>query len=177
MTNSWLRFTWDLKPLPTSEIIIPSSYILRAVEKEEAAIIQKVTASAFSMDPGWGNIQKPVIEKICASASLPFEKESKSRCIVLQHGSRIIGSSVLNTEEDSENHLASGPCILHEYRSRGLGSLLLQASLRALAATGLNRACGVTRDKTTAARFVYPKFGGQASPCTPDWQIPTKIAA
>ena len=73
-------------------------------------------------------------------------------CVVAQHGSRIIGVSVLDADPDSLNHLSSGPVILHEYRNRGLGSALLAASLNFLRQEGLSKVRGVTRANSTAAR-------------------------
>jgi ribosomal protein S18 acetylase RimI-like enzyme len=51
----------------------------------------------------------------------------------------------------------------YEYQRRGLGSALLQASLRHLADKGLERASVITREGVPAARYLYPKFGGQGS--------------
>jgi len=95
-------------------------------------------------------------------------------CVVAQHGSRIIGVSVLDADPDSLNHLSSGPVILHEYRNRGLGSALLAASLNFLRQEGLSKVRGVTRANSTAARFIYSKFGSQQIACALD---PLQIAA
>ncbi len=177
MTITWLRFTWDLKKLPAAAAEVPAPYVLRLAENDEADAIQKTVTSAFSMDTGWGDIQKFLIEKMGKNVSLAFEKDTKSRCLVLLHGTRIIGASVLCTDDEAENHLTTGPCILHEYGSRGLGSLLLQASLATLREAGFTCAYGVTREKTAAARFIYPKSGGTAAPWPMDFDIPAKQAA
>jgi len=50
-----------------------------------------------------------------------------------------------------------------EYRNRGLGTLLLCSALRHLRDGGMTRACERTRESSPAARFLYPKFGGQSS--------------
>jgi GNAT superfamily N-acetyltransferase len=47
-----------------------------------------------------------------------------------------------------------------EYRNRGIGSRLLYASLEALAQAGVTNPTGITRDKTVASKYVFPKFGG-----------------
>jgi len=179
MTTTWLRFTWDLSKVPSSSpgSEIPTPYQLRDAAAEEEEVIQKVTYSAFSMDSGWGNLQSPFVENIRKQVAAAFEKDAKSRCLALLHGSRIIGASVLGLEEGTTNHLVTGPCILHEYRSRGLGSQLLYASLLALREAGIKKAFGVTREKTTSARFIYPKFGGIPEPWTPDFEPAPKIAA
>ena len=177
MTTTWQRFTWDLTKVPSAGSEIPAPYQLRDATAEEEDIIQKVTYSAFSMDSGWGNLQSPFVENIRKQVAAAFEKDAKSRCLALLHGSRIIGSSVLGLEDGAANHLVTGPCILHEYRSRGLGSHMLHSSLLALREAGLKKAFGVTREKTTSARFIYPKYGGTTEPWTPDFESAPKIAA
>lgn len=177
MTIAWQRFVWDLKSLPDFKTELPSSYVLRSAEKDDESAIEKTTASAFSMDTGWGDIQKLIVERMIASVGHTFEKDAKCQCLVLQHGSRIIGTSALRLDEGADNNLLTGPCILHEYRSRGLGSILLHASLSALREAGLSRAYGIAREKTAAARFIYPKFGGTPSPWTPDFAATPKLAA
>jgi GNAT superfamily N-acetyltransferase len=179
MTTTWLRFTWDLAKVPSSTTgsEIPTPYQLRDASAEEEEVIQKVAYSAFSMDSGWGNLQSPFVENIRKQVAAAFEKDAKSRVLALLHGSRIIGTSVLGLEDGATNHLVTGPCILHEYRSRGLGSQLLCASLLALREAGLKKAFGVTRDKTTSARFIYPKFGGLPEPWNPEFEPAPKIAA
>ncbi len=43
-----------------------------------------------------------------------------SACLVLRHGQRIIGASVLSFDPEADSHLAPGPSILMEYRNRGI---------------------------------------------------------
>jgi hypothetical protein len=50
---------------------------------------------------------------------------------------------------------------------------LLQASLRHLAEKGLETASVITREGIPAARYLYPKFGGQGSVI--DSKIPTGV--
>ncbi len=176
MTTTWQRFTWDLAKVPSAKDVISPPYQLRPATTEEQDTVQKVTASAFSMDSGWGNLQKQFVERIRKQVATAFEKDAKNQCLVLLHGSRIIGSSVLGLEEGTAGHLLTGPCILHEYRSRGLGSQLLHASLLALLGAGFKKAFGITREKATTARFIYPKFGGVSEAWTPDFEPAPKIA-
>jgi ribosomal protein S18 acetylase RimI-like enzyme len=82
---------------------------------------------------------------------------------VLSHGSRVIGLSALQPKEGEEPQLLSGIILDYEYQRRGLGVALLQASFRHLAEKGLERASVITREGIPAARYLYPKFGGQGS--------------
>jgi len=176
VTLSWLRFEWDLGKIPAEELDVPSPFVLRRAESHDCEAVQKAVGNAFSMDTGWSDIQRMFGGIIIRSVLAGFAAEPPD-CVVIQHGSRIIASSILNCKEGAENHLTTGPCVLQEYRGRGLGTFLLRASLAALCDAGVARAYGVTRDKSTAARFVYPKFGGFAVPWTPDFEVAQKIAA
>jgi hypothetical protein len=177
MITTWLRFSWDLTNLASSEYEVPTPYQLREATLDEEEVVQKVAYSAFSMDSGWGNLQSPFVENLRKQIAAAFDKDAKCRRLALLHGTRIIGCSVLDMEEDAANHLITGPCILHEYRSRGLGSQVLLASLLTMREAGLRKALGITRDKTTSARFIYPKYGGVPEPWAPDFESEPKLAA
>lgn len=175
-TLSWLRFEWDLGKIPAEEVDVPSPFVLRRAENDECDAVQKVVANSFSMDTGWSDIQRMFGGIIVTKVHAGFETDPPN-CVVIQHGSRVIAASILNPHDGAENHLTTGPCVLQEYRGRGLGTGIFRASLAALRDTGLARAFGVTRDKSTAARFVYPKFGGSGGRWMPDFEVAQKIAA
>ena len=177
MTFSWQRFTWDLTKVRVGDGSSPAPFVLREVDSEEEAVVEKVTGSAFRMDSGWGNFQDALLGHLSRQVQSAFAKPEGHRGLVLLHGSRIIGSSVIALDANASAHLMTGPCVLHEYRSRGLGTALLQASLAALASAGLKTARGIARDRTIAARYIYPKFGGIAEPWEPDFEAAPKIAA
>lgn len=136
----------------------------------------KVVRSSFSMDTGWADIHKQLLDKIIERVEASFDSGATPG-VVLQHGQRIIGCSILNLSEEADNNLITGPCILHEYRSRGFGSALLGASLLALREAGLRRALGLTREKTVSGRYLYPKFGGTSEPWTSDLDVRPRLAA
>jgi N-acetylglutamate synthase-like GNAT family acetyltransferase len=92
-----------------------------------------------------------------------FEEKFSHReidCLVITHGNRTIGASLIKPSAEVSNHLLSGPCISSEYRNRGFGSLLLKESLLVVAKHGVSKVFGITRSGSPAAKFVYPKFGG-----------------
>jgi GNAT superfamily N-acetyltransferase len=175
-TLSWLRFEWDLGKIPAEDLDAPSPFVLRHAEGDESNAVQKVVDNSFGMDTGWSDIHRMLGGIIARSVHASFEVEPPN-CVVIQHGSRVIAASLLNPGEGAENHLSTGPCVLQEYRGRGLGTALFKASLVALREAGVKRAYGVTRDKSTAARFVYPKFGGLGGRWVPDFEVAQKIAA
>lgn len=164
MANDWQRFHWDLdERLDGAHPALPPPFLFRQAEESEREIVLKVVSSALMMERAW------------TGAKTSFARDLKKRCedalgltppacVVVQHGSRVIGASVLAFAEDAEFHLLTGPCILHEYRSRGLGSALLHKSLERLREEGLRRATATARVNSTAARYIYRKFGGAPEP-------------
>ncbi len=73
----------------------------------------------------------------------------------------------MTLEFGAAEQFAIGPCVLAEYRNRGLGTSLLAASLDHLRGSGVSLANAITREGAPVARFLYPKFGGQAPLVTP----------
>lgn len=163
---TWLCFEWKTGGLPKDEGSF-EPFVIRVAEKSEQEGISKAIRSAFSMDSVWGDVSRALTEKITLNLESAFALEEPS-CVVLVHGSRVIGASVLDTDPDAESHLSSGPCILHEYRNRGLASGLLAASLRFLQKKEISLARGLTRSNSITARFIYPKFGGVPHPVEGD---------
>lgn len=168
MIIPWLRFEWKLDE-SGSELPAHPPFVARYAARDEEAAVQKVVLSAYSMDSTWGNTTRQLENYLRTSVERSFSKDSPA-CIVLQHGTRVIAASAFMTEADADNHLLTGPCVLHEYRSRGLGSVLLQITLFALREAGLSGAYGLTRDHTAASRFLYPKFGGRPEV----WEAPVQ---
>ncbi|MEI6071615.1 MAG: GNAT family N-acetyltransferase [Verrucomicrobiae bacterium] len=163
---SWLCFEWQTDSLPDfSSLVAPLA--VRAVKKSEAGVVAKVLKSAFSADSAWGDVNRAVSARLAVAAEAVFSEEDP-HCVVIVHGNRVIGASLLDAGAEAPSHLLSGPCILHEYRNRGLASALLAASLDHLGKNGIALARGITRANSLTARFVYPKFGGTARPFESD---------
>jgi ribosomal protein S18 acetylase RimI-like enzyme len=163
MANDWQRFQWNLgKGLDASRADL-TPFIFREAEKGDLDAVLKVVSSALLMERAWTGSATEFSQDLDKRCEQAFESETPA-CVVVQHGTRVIGASVLNLDENAEAHLITGPCILHEYRSRGFGSALLQQSLERLHREGLRHVTALARVNSTAARFVYPKFGGEAEP-------------
>jgi predicted N-acetyltransferase YhbS len=154
----WKRFTWDLSKLPPLGAALPTFYQVRGATRDEHKIVRDVIVRAFSLDTDWSDIFARFQEKLEDQLEHAFRHEQVP-AVVIAHGPRIIAASGLCTEAGAESHLLSGPCVLMEYRSRGIGSALLHHSLKQLQAAGLPRACGICKDTAPTAKFVYPKFG------------------
>ena len=162
MANDWQRFHWNLDALDASRPALPP-FVFRAADANDLDAVLKVVSSALLMERAWTGSHTDFSRELDKRCEAAFAGESPA-CVVVQHGARVIGASVLDAAADAEYNLITGPCILHEYRSRGFGSALLQQSLERLREDGLHRAIALARVNSTAARFVYPKFGGAAEP-------------
>ncbi len=154
----WKRFEWDLSQLPDFEPQLPPNYNIRAASREEEKTIHRVIITAFGLDTAWGDSFHHVSGFIESQVTTSFVHRAVP-CLVLTHGTRIIAASALDVSETAASHLISGPCVLSEYRSRGLGTALLYESLAHLKTAGIRIAHGVCKDNVPAAKFVYPKFG------------------
>lgn len=159
----WVRFTWKLAdggfdcPLPKGK------YEVRQAERSERAMVEQVVWSSFDMDSAWARYGRHIAEAIQTALDDSFAPKNPEG-LVLVHGARIIGVSLLNPMPDQPSNMTTGPCVLIEYRSRGMGTLLLAKSLENLADRGLDRAAAITPAESIAARYVYPKFGGTPEP-------------
>ena len=124
--------------------------------------MQEVIEKSFALDPGWNAALHMIDAQVKSSIAAAFNSESAS-WLALHHGGRIVGGTLLMTDPDAPAQLVPGPCILMEYRNRGLGTLLLCSALRHLRDAGMSRVGAKTRENSPAARFLYQKFRGQSS--------------
>jgi GNAT superfamily N-acetyltransferase len=160
--TGWVNFVWDLAGNELPAITTPRQYRLSLVKAAEREQLQGVIERSFALDPGWNAALHMIDAPVKSSIAAALDSESAS-WLALQHGARIVGGTLLMTDPDAPAQLVPGPCILMEYRNRGLGTLLLCSALRHLRDAGMIRACAKTRENSLAARFLYPKFGGQSS--------------
>ena len=167
----WTRFTWDLAKLPPEGNPLGPHYHIRPVTREEEKVVRAVIWSAFALDMNWSDTLKTMREWLDAQLDDVFDHRVIP-CLVVTHGSRVIGASPLDPDQEAESHLVSGPCILTEYRNRGIGSELLYQSLYALKQAGFEQARAVTKGNVPIAKFVYPKFNSESEP----WEFEPVLA-
>jgi len=160
----WVRFTWELDKLPALSDALPAHYFLTAATRDDEKELRAVIGRSFVQDTSWGDAIHEVNSMLDSWLERAFEPEKSGICLALRHGLRMIGAAILLPDPAAANHLAPGPCVLMEYRNRGLGTALLMESLRQLRAAGLSRAAALTKNNAPAAKFLYPKFNGVVSP-------------
>ncbi|HJT81296.1 MAG TPA: GNAT family N-acetyltransferase [Chthoniobacterales bacterium] len=159
---NWVRFTWDLNSLACGPVELPKHYTIAPASKtEDEKALRKVLSCSFLLDPAWNPAIAEVMHSLQSWLDRAFVAEEIT-CLALRHGTRIIGASVLCLDPAAENHFAPGPCVLMEYRNRGFGTQLLQASLQRLKDSGLSRASGIARELSPVAKFLYPKYNSVA---------------
>jgi predicted N-acetyltransferase YhbS len=160
----WKRFHWDLSKLSPPETALPAHFHIRSATREDARAVHDVIISSFTSDSSWSDAFSRFRERLEQQLEGAFLRATIP-ALVVTHGQRVIGASLLCTDADAESHLLSGPCVLNEYRNRGLGSLLLFHSLKALESSGLAQACGICKETAPTSKFVYRKFGSTSEPC------------
>jgi predicted N-acetyltransferase YhbS len=160
----WVRFTWDLEKLPPASLTLPDHYHFAPATPADEMECRAVIRRSFVLDSSWGDAIRNIDQMVERWLERAFAAENGGECLTLRHGLRIIGAAVLIPDALAENHLAPGPCVLMEYRNRGLGTALLGESLRRLHAAGLGRVGARARHNSAVAKFLYPKFNGAFAP-------------
>ena len=161
--SEWVRFSWDFAKLPALDLTLPKHYTIDAATAQNEKEVREVILRCFRLDPVWSPALHQTLGMIESWLRRALQSD-RHNCLVLRHGARIIGASVLSLDPTSENHLVPGPCVCVEYRNRGFGSRLLEHSFHALRDAGVPRAVALTRVNTSVARFLYPKFYGISTP-------------
>ena len=160
----WTRFTWDMAKLPAEGAVLPEHYYIRPVTRDEEKTVRAVISSSFALDMNWSDTLKTMQEWMEARLDEVFAHKV-APCLVVTHGTRVIGASPLDPNKEAECHLVSGPCVLNEYRNRGIGTELLFQSLNALREAGFETARAITKSNVPVAKFVYTKFNSVSEPC------------
>lgn len=161
-----VSFSWNLKELPAETGEIPAPFVLRTAGSQEADEALAIVQASYNLDPEWSGCAMHTKGTVLPRVIETLAKEPT--CLFVQHGNRVIAVSVYDCEpEDGSVHLVSGPCVLVEYRNRGIGAALLGATLDALRGRGVEKAIGQTRPNSPSAKFIAPKFGGKPVPEAP----------
>ncbi|HEX4085270.1 MAG TPA: GNAT family N-acetyltransferase [Chthoniobacteraceae bacterium] len=167
----WTRFTWELGKLPAEGSVLQEHYHIRPVAREEEKVVRAVIMSSFALDMNWSDTMKNIKDWMEARLDDVFGHKV-APCLVVTHGTRVIGASPLDPNRESECHLIAGPCILNEYRNRGIGTELLYQSLHALREAGFEKVHAITKANVPVAKFVYTKFGSTNEP----WEFEPTLA-
>src|SRR5437899_4874695 len=150
--SRWVNFVWNLAGNELPAIAAPRQYRLSLVKAGEHGQLRGVIEKSFALDPGWNAALHMIDAQVKSSIAAAFDSESAS-WLALQHGARIVGGTLLMADPDAPAQFVPGPCILMEYRNRGLGTLLLCSALRHLRDAGMVRAWAKPRTHSPAPSF------------------------
>lgn len=159
ISKSWLRFTWSLSAVPEPVPSKISPIVVRPATPEQERDVIDVLAKSTSLDSSLGDAAR-ILQHYFTELAPRLWKNKERRSLAAFHGERVIGASVYLVGAEEPFHLASGPCVMSEYRSRGIGEMLLHSTLYDLRQCGLESASGVCREHSVLAKYLYPKFGG-----------------
>lgn len=171
ISKSWLRFQWALDQIPSLDENPHAPLVLRPPDPDEDAEVLSVMGKAVALDSSLGDAGRS-LQVFFTELAARLWKSKNRRTLSIYHGERMIGTSIFLPEEEAPYQLLSGPCILSEYGSRGLGTWLLQETLLQLREAGLTTAQAVCKEHSVLAKYLYPKFGGRADPV--EFQIPAE---
>ena len=160
------RFSWNLKELPQSAAEMPAPFTLRTAGEQEREEAISLVQSSYNLDPEWSGCASHIASTVLPDSIKALAKEPT--CLFVLHGNRVIATSIYDPEPEAGGvHLISGPCVLIEYRSRGIGGALLGATLEALRERGVSEVIGQTRPKSASAKYLCTKFGGKEASAEP----------
>lgn len=162
----WSLFHWKTVTLPKPPRLA-SSFSIRAAFFDEKEVATQVAMLSLKMNTEWHEATLTVTSAILEGSKRAFVDNDTTSCLVITHGKRIIGVSMLDIRPEAPYHVLSGPWVLAEYRNRGFGSALLYASLEQLAKQGIQEVSGATYANSVSSRFVYSKFGGMKTLAAP----------
>jgi ribosomal protein S18 acetylase RimI-like enzyme len=158
-----VRFDWDLTKIPIQPIPLPPKHEIKVSTDAVVDSLWEGMQKAFLNEKGWIIQLEAHLDQLRRKIFPDGKPLAEMDILVLQHGARVVGVSALLAKAEEPVQLLSGVVLDYEYQRRGLGTALLEASLRHLADRGLERASVITREGVTAARFLYPKFGGKST--------------
>jgi len=158
-----VRFDWDLTKIPIQPIPLPPKHEIKVSTDAVVDSLWEGMQKAFLNEKGWIIQLEAHLDQLRRKIFPDGKPLAEMDILVLQHGARVVGVSALLAKAEEPVQLLSGVVLDYEYQRRGLGTALLQASLRHLADRGLEKASVMTREGVTAARFLYPKFGGKST--------------
>jgi ribosomal protein S18 acetylase RimI-like enzyme len=168
-----IRFTWELRNVPAESVALPAKHEINLQPNPDVETLWEGIQRSFLNEKSWIVGLEAHLDELRKKTFPDGKPVAGMEVLVLAHGPRVIGVSALQPTAGVEPQLLSGIILDYEYQRRGLGVALLQASLRHLAEKGLETASVITREGIPAARYLYPKFGGQGSVI--DSKIPTGV--
>ncbi len=155
-TTRWDRFEWPLSG-QKFDVSVPEGYSLRTGRFEDLDAMHGLVDIAYASDPSWDG-QMADIKKRVGHRMRERISDPDANFVLATLGDRIFGLNGVAVHSPTNMHLITGICVDPAHQGRGLGGVLLGASLSWLRDQGLSTAT-VTTDATAVAAKVYARFG------------------
>ncbi len=154
--TEWVRFDWSL-PGNDFAVSIPQGYCIRPGYVEDLDAMQTLVGTAYASDPSWegqtADIQRRVSERMRQRISDPT-----AYFALATFDGQVVGLNGVALKSATNMNLITGICVDPAHQGRGLGGVLLGATLSWLRDQGLPNATVTTDGRAVAAR-IYARFG------------------
>lgn len=159
-----MKFTWELGKIKEPATELPFGLQSSLITAEEESDLYEVLAKSAGLDSSLLDAGRP-LQRYFSEQAQRLWKAKQKRSLAVYHGDRMIAGTVYLLKEEEPVQLVSGPCVLSEYRNRGIGLWLLQYSLYDLQSQGVKKVSGICKQHSILGKYLYPKFGGAGESC------------
>ena len=159
-----LHFQMGLEQLRVLRASALTETLLRYAGADEIKSVAKVWYEGLKDEPGspWADYLTRWTPVSAAKWFLDSQKRLGARFLVAEKEKMVVGMNGMIIEKRSGiGRFFTGVVVRSAERERGIGAILLYRSLHDIKAEGLRTAEVETRDGITAAKYLYPKYGGK----------------
>jgi GNAT superfamily N-acetyltransferase len=138
---------------------------VRFVSESEIGSVAEVWYEGLKEEEGspWENYLKNWTPSSAARWFLDSKKRLSAKMLVTEKEEKIVGVNGIISERNSgKGRFFTGIVVSPNYRREGIGSLLLHRTLLDLKKEGLRWAEVETIQGIPAAKYLYPKYGGES---------------
>ena len=154
----------QLRILGAPEPRSPPETLLRYADAGEIGSVAQVWYEGLRDEPGspWADYLAKWTPVAAKKWFLDSQKRLGARFLVAEKEKMVVGMNGMIIEKRSGiGRFFTGVVARSAERERGIGAMLLYYSLHDIKAEGLRTAEVETRDGITAAKYLYPKYGGK----------------
>ena len=158
-------FRWDLSKFNYPDPNQTAGMRVRFASEGEIGSAAEVWYEGLIEEEGspWENYLKKWTPSGAARWFLDSKKRLGAKMLVAEKEEKIVGINGIISERNSgKGRFFTGIVVSLNYRRQGIGSLLLHRTLSELKKEGLRCAEVETIQGIPAAKYLYPKYGGES---------------
>jgi len=158
-------FRWDLSKFNYPDSNQTEQIRVRFASESEIGAVAEVWYQGLREEEGspWENYLKKWTPNGAARWFLDSKKRLGAKMLVAEKEEKIVGFNGIISERNSgKGRFFTGIVVSPNYRRQGIGSLLLHRKLLDLKKEGLRWAEVETIQGIPAAKYLYPKYGGES---------------